>query len=131
MFAKFQQFLHKPLFGTAPKPEAELVLELGEGDPIDNPSATQLALELSRLTDDADSFAVLRRRTGEFVQTYRYQGGYAIEYKDAGGHFSSRNDPQSLATTTELFQRFAANDVDWKSLLNWEFDGRKDWIPHG
>ena len=131
MFAKFQQFLHKPLFGTGPKPEAELVLELGEGDPIDNPSASQLALELSRLTVENDRFAVLRRRNGEFVQTIRYQDGYAIEYKDAGGKFSSRNDPQSQATTTELFQRFAAGDAEWKSLLAWEFDGRHDWIPHG
>lgn len=118
-----RDLLNAPLFGAKHVP-ADLELQLGTGPSIDNPSSTQIALELSRLPTDGDGFAVLARRSGEFVQTRRDAAGFCVEYQDAGGLFTSKHDPQSLATTTEAFQRFAAGDASWKALLQWEFDGR-------
>jgi hypothetical protein len=118
-----RDLLNTPVFGTRHAP-ADLELQLGTGASIDNPSSTQIAFELARLPIDGDGYAVLTRRNGEFVQTARDGDGFCVEYSDAGGHFTSKDDPQSLATATEVLQPFAAGDASWKALLRWEFDGR-------
>jgi hypothetical protein len=100
-------------------------LETGTGRTIANPSESQIAEALAALPGGDDSFAILARDELTYIQTAGSPSeGFLLEYQ-AGSldqHHRSTENTLPLSTVTNAFQRYAAEDPSWRSLVTWQRD---------
>jgi hypothetical protein len=97
-------------------------LTTGTGIRIDGPTAEQVAEVLAELPGGADSFAILASSEMTYIQTSGAPAeGFILEYQadSADHHFTALRDDLPLETVVEAFQRYAAGDTSWRSLVNW------------
>lgn len=104
-------------------------LETESGGTQSDPTAGDVAKALRELSADGNSYAILSRSAGDFVQALFRDGQYTVEYHDAASdeHFqgqSALNQQQLI----ELFELFRRGDAGWKQPVQWqgmELKGRR------
>ena len=112
-------------------------LIINDGKPIDKVSADQLREQLPKL--DVDEFAVLTRADEQYIQFYRHDDGYQLEYR--GGsceqHFEVDSEELTIDDVVAAFAGYLEDDLDrWQTNHRWsriEFDedfAGDDFLTH-
>jgi hypothetical protein len=107
-------------------------LEVANGQVLENPSADHVAGALSTLPGgEADSFAILERADGHFMQcSGSWKVGFTLEYQDGSveEHFQCADRRLSLSHVIEAFQAYLANDDRWRTMFLWrKINVRRRW----
>jgi hypothetical protein len=102
--------------------EDQMKLETSNMGELNNPSAIQIAEALVQLPGGSESFAILGSGTQTYVQVAgSAKEGFAIEYRDGDEtrHFEAIEQPITLELAQGIFQRYAAGDDSWRSMVAW------------
>jgi hypothetical protein len=95
----------------------------GTGRSVDDPTASQLMEELATLAAEAGSYAILSRDALTYLQTSGSTAeGFLLEYQDGSTerHYCSKQRDLPLEAITSAFQRYARDDLSWRSAATWE-----------
>jgi hypothetical protein len=107
-------------------------LRIYEFDPIDDPTAEDIADGLASLSGIEDGFAILNASQDFGIQCSGHpDAGFYLECYE-GGHGAPRrtsSGPNSLARMTEAFQRYATADPEWDEHITW--DPQEEREPQG
>jgi hypothetical protein len=98
-------------------------LEISNASEVINPSAAQIADALSNLPGGDESFAILTIDPQTYVQVAGSPAdGFTLEYRDGSEekHFVAIGAPIDLKLVTSVFQKYAAGDASWQSLVSWQ-----------
>ena len=90
----------------------------GRGD-FENPDEEKIKLELTRLDDDENNFALLSDANG-FLQTAKTGGGYLLEYRDETGYYSTSSEDIPLLKIQETFLLYLKGNNSWKNNFEWD-----------
>lgn len=113
-----------PCVGYPPRIAAmpHLRLSLENWTLIDNPTPDEIAEALSSLKPDGNSFAILERTYGTYLQTLiEPTGEYVIEHQEGSldKHYQS-STVLPLDRITKMFQAYAAGQDAWKREAAWQ-----------
>lgn len=98
-------------------------LEISNASEVIEPSAAQIAAALANLPGGDESFAILAVGPQTYVQVAGSPvEGFTLEYRDGSEekHFEAIGSPIDLGLVTSVFQKYAAGDSSWQSLVSWQ-----------
>jgi hypothetical protein len=98
-------------------------LEISNANEVINPLAAQITDALANRPGGNESFAILSIDPQTYVQVAGSPvDGFTLEYRDGGEekHFEAIGSPIDLRLVTSVFQKYAAGDASWQSLVSWQ-----------
>jgi hypothetical protein len=94
----------------------------GFGESVEQPSAEQLEEALRSLPGGPDSFAILTRSEGSYIQVLGGgESGYVLEYQEGSldRHYFCPDPDLGIDAVVAAFQSYARDDDDWRTALSW------------
>jgi hypothetical protein len=88
---------------------------------IKNPSETQITSELSALTEEGATFAILDRSDQAYIQVGKSDQGYVLEYQEGSvkDHHSSERTDLTIDEVILAFRDYASGVDSWKDRHSW------------
>lgn len=100
-----------------------MILELENRDPVEDPTAEDIANEFAAFDGRRTTFAVLSIDDRRYLQTAGApEEGFQLEYRDGGPgeHYVNSGGPVSLARVVEAFLQYARGETTWWRDSEWE-----------
>jgi hypothetical protein len=95
----------------------------GFGETVEQPSAEQIEEALRSLPGGPDSFAILTRSEGSYIQVLGGgESGYILEYQDGSldRHYVCPDADLGIDAVISAFRSYARDDDDWRTALSWQ-----------
>lgn len=102
--------------------DTDLLLELEDGSEVPSPEEREITDAIKLVGHGGDNtFLILNRGDGRFMQACVNGSGYCIEYSEgnSGGHYALDDSEAGFEVCNDLFLAYAKGEVGWKKTRNW------------
>ena len=91
------------------------------GNQVDSPLDTDIQRVISGLDDEVNTFAVLEKQSGTYMQTMRFEDGFELEYQiDSTDRHFRASQLLSCEQVVTAMSQYALDDQRWQSEVDWQ-----------